>query len=398
MPKQKIAIVSQAIDIGGVGALVHFIYDALVVSEQYEPTIISLATSSRDDVSVRLARPDQWHKGVRSKMVPWRDAQVQHIGAHLTELEFMRYRPRKRLTDVLQSFDLVQIVCGSPAVGKAFVELKQPVCLTLATLLEVERQALLADAPLLRKTWSRLMTRTCQSFEQVALRRADHVFAISQYTYELANRTIDAHKLSLTPSGIDTTFFSPAATYAADGPFIAVGRWADPRKNVRMLFKAYHQMREQITVPRLMLVGQTRPTEADWAYAVSLGIADDIDICQNVSRTELAQCYRDASLFLMSSDEEGLGIVVLEAMASGLPVISTRSGGPNLIVQDGINGYLVDVGDAEGLARQTVALMRDPNKRYVMSETAHAFVMQYYASEVIATNYLNVYDKLLSKK
>src|SRR5947208_2552176 len=82
--------------------------------------------------------------------------------------------------------------------------------------------------------------------------------------------------------------------------------------------------RTRATLPRLVLAGLTAPKPDDWECAVQLGIADDIQVRIGVSDDELRDLYRGASLFLLSSDEEGLGVVLLEAMASGLPVVATR--------------------------------------------------------------------------
>ncbi len=97
----------------------------------------------------------------------------------------------------------------------------------------------------------------------------------------------------------------------------------------------------------------------------------------------------------MSSDEEGLGIVILEAMASGLPAISTRSGGPDMLIQDGENGYLIDLDDADGLARRTCELLAQPATRQMMSQQARDFVLETYSFDKVAADYLNVYRRLL---
>ena len=66
---------------------------------------------------------------------------------------------------------------------------------------------------------------------------------------------------------------------------------------------------------------------------------------------ELVELYRGAALLALSSDEEGLGLVILEAMASGIPVVSTACGGPQTSVVDGETGFLTPVGDAAAPTR-----------------------------------------------
>ena len=61
-------------------------------------------------------------------------------------------------------------------------------------------------------------------------------------------------------------------------------------------------------------------------------------------------------MFLLSSNEEGLGLVIGEAMAAGLPVVSTRCGGPETFVVEGVTGYLTPVGDAQAMALKIAEL------------------------------------------
>src|SRR5262249_4564709 len=73
----------------------------------------------------------------------------------------------------------------------------------------------------------------------------------------------------------------------------------------------------------------------------------------------LVALYQRAAVFALSSDEEGFGMVVLEAMACGIPVVSTSSGGPDSIVRDGLDGFLVPVGDAAALSDRLERLIVD---------------------------------------
>jgi glycosyltransferase involved in cell wall biosynthesis len=74
---------------------------------------------------------------------------------------------------------------------------------------------------------------------------------------------------------------------------------------------------------------------------------------------ELAEIYRNAGCFALSSDQEGLAIVILEAMASGLPVVSTRCGGPEMLVQEGETGYFSAVNNAQHFAQRLECVVKD---------------------------------------
>lgn len=92
-----------------------------------------------------------------------------------------------------------------------------------------------------------------------------------------------------------------------------------------------------------------------------------------LDRQRLADLYANADLFVFPSATETCGLVALEAMASGLPVIGARAGGIVESVQDGITGRLLEAGDAEGFGRAIVELAADPSRRHAMSVAGRAF-------------------------
>ena len=94
-----------------------------------------------------------------------------------------------------------------------------------------------------------------------------------------------------------------------------------------------------------------------------------------LDRDVLADLYADADLFVFPSATETCGLVALEAMASGLPVIGVDAGGMRDNVRDGINGRLVRPGDAEELSRAMIAVLGDETVRYAMTQGARAFAV-----------------------
>jgi glycosyltransferase involved in cell wall biosynthesis len=189
--------------------------------------------------------------------------------------------------------------------------------------------------------------------------------------------------------------FTPAAE-PTDGYILAVGRFLDPRKNVRLLFNAYHQLITCLpAAPKLVLAGKSAPSASDWQYAQNLGITERIEIKVDVSQAELARLYREASIFVLSSDEEGLGVVILEAMASGLPVVATRCGGPETAVVDGLSGYLTPVGNAEMLAQKLAKLVQDKAKRQAMGQVGRQMAEEQFSMQVAGQKYLDAYANLL---
>ena len=394
---KKILLLTQHISSGGgVNTMVRFLVDVLENSAEFEPYLVSLAISSRDEASVRLLSPATWLKGVQIKPFDWQVYRVPHVGAFLTEFESQRYKPRPQLDAILSEVDLVQVVTGFPALGNVVSTCPIPKVMFVATTVAQERQALLAQTHGITKLPIHLMTKLVTRIEQKALHAMDHVFAESEYTFQLLQSQLKTNNLSLSLPGVDTNLFKPPVHYAVDGPILFVGRLGEPRKNITLLLKAFALFRKrQHSSKKLVLCGRTDLPTHEYALIETLHLTEHVEIRRNVSIGALVQLYQSASQFVLSSDEEGLGIVLLEAMASGLPVVSTRCGGPESCVIDGETGILTPKNDVEALADAIGRLDANPTLRYQMHTNALALIQAKFTHAKASEVYLAQYRKLL---
>lgn len=395
--KPRIAIVLPGIQYGGgVPTMATFLYQQLLQDDHYQPTLISLAMSSHDEHSVRLLSPKSWLRGVQVRQGESNGLPVTFVGAFLAELEWQRYQYRKVLASLLAEYDLIQVVAGTALLTKAVYPTNIPVCLYVATTVEQDNESYRAQLRGWRAIWTALMTYNNKHIEQKILPQIDRVFAISHYTYNQLKAAVTFPNLILAPPGTDIKVFTPANTYQSNGYLLAVGRLADPRKNCRMLLHIYHQLRQHcVQPPRLRLVGQA-PAAADWVLAEEWGITPYIDVFPYVSsKQELAEHYRQASLFLLTSDEEGLGIVVVEAMACGLPVIATRCGGPETTVVEGDTGYLVPVGNIEAFSTRIEQMWKQPKLRQQMGKRGRNRAVAHFSLAATGRIFLSHYKDML---
>lgn len=393
--RNKIALVTNTFG-GGVWTVLRFLLAAVQRSQEFDVDIVTLAFSSRDRDSVRLLSPTTWLRGPQASECTLDGLPITHVGALLTEFEFQRYNPRKVLDQVLSKYDLIQVVGGSPAPGNAVLQIGQPVCLFAATTAEAESNAQIEGDVLLR-IWRKRMVSFATRAEQRALAQADAVFAESEYTRRLVEGKTRPGALVLGPPGVDADFFRPPVAPSLGGPITCVGRLRDSRKNVRLLLQAYALLSKRMKMPPLHLVGRGGITSTDRQFIQEAGISDGVRVFNDVSMEELRELYRMSSLFVLPSNEEGLGIVILEAMACGLPVISTDCGGPATAIVAGETGLLTAVGDAESLAEAVGSLSEDPGRRLQMGAAGRKRIEERFTIERAGAVYLNEYRRLLSE-
>lgn len=172
----------------------------------------------------------------------------------------------------------------------------------------------------------------------------------------LAQNTGRDIPIEMIPNGVDAAFFQSSDKHAlfADGDsvtrLLTVGR-LNPQKGMDVLLRAFAQLRTQVQKKlQLWVVGDGPLKSSLEELARTLKIDQDVFFFGWRDQKELASFYASADVFVLSSHYEGMPNVVLEAMASGLPIVATDVSGTGEIVSHGENGYLVKPGDADDLA------------------------------------------------
>lgn len=395
-----VAVVVPALrNMGGVQAVARFLFRVLRASDRYDPFLVSLAMCSSDPCSVRLRDPRSWLRGVRVERGTWEEYSYRHVGAFLAEIEFMRYAPRPELTEILREADLVQVVAGAPCWALSTAVSSAPIMLQVATFTARERRRRHRVERGFSGLWRRAMTAVTKRLDRIGLQKAERIFVENRWMEDKVTAIAGSDCVIFSPPGVDVDRFRPREE-GEQGPqekyILAVARFSDPRKNPELLFEAYARLQKEVpSAPVLWLAGSSGPPESAWSIARDRGVAERIRYVGEVSDPELARLYRHAVFFVLSSDEEGFGVVLVEAMASGVPVVSTDSGGPGDVVTDGEEGFLVPVDESEALAGAMARLVENPGLRSTMGDRARRTAVERYSLRAAGRRFLREYDSVL---
>jgi phosphatidylinositol alpha-1,6-mannosyltransferase len=228
----------------------------------------------------------------------------------------------------------------------------------------------------------------------------DVVTYLGEYTRVRLARALSpaaAGRMVRLAPGVDVTFFRPGAGGAAvrerlgltSRPVVACVSRMVPRKGQDTLIKAWPAVRAQVSGAVLLLVGDGPYAPALKRLAHRLSVSDDVVFTGPVPWPELPSYYDAANVFAMPCrtrraglDVEGLGIVYLEASATGLPVIGGDSGGAPDAILDGESGYVVN--DVPGAATRIIELLHDPARAKAMGDKGLAWVDREWREELPA--------------
>jgi phosphatidyl-myo-inositol dimannoside synthase len=210
----------------------------------------------------------------------------------------------------------------------------------------------------------------------------------------------------LTP-GVDMTFFRPGAGGAkvrerlglgGNQPVVVCVSRLVRRKGQDTLIQAWPRVRAEVSDAVLLIVGDGPYAGHLRRLADRLGVSDAVRFTGAVPYTELPGYYDTANVFAMPCrtrraglDVEGLGIVYLEASATGLPVIGGDSGGAPDAILEGESGYVV--GDVSGTAARVIELLKDPAKARAMGEKGLAWVDREWRWELAAARLTAILDR-----
>ena len=210
-------------------------------------------------------------------------------------------------------------------------------------------------------------------------------------------------KISVLPAGVDLELFKPEEKSEARRSLglpdrnvvLSVGR-VEPLKGFDILLTAMASLDDRSDTSIVIVGGDEESSpemERLQTLSQTLGLEDSVIFTRAVSQERLSMYYNAADVFVMPSYYESFGLVALEAMACGVPVIASRVSGPRSFVKSGVTGYLIERRCPEPFAQRLDVLLHNPMLRESMGRAArsHAETMGW---DMVGRRTLDVYDSV----
>ena len=205
-------------------------------------------------------------------------------------------------------------------------------------------------------------------------------------------------KVHLNSYGIDLGKFSGGDPAKTPATFVAVGRFVD-KKAPHLTIHAFHKVWQKHPEARLIMIGEGELWETCKQLSSSLGLNGAVEFRGKCSSEQVADAMKNARAFVQhslrpsSGDSEGTPVGILEAGASGLPVVSTRHAGIKDAVAEGKTGFLVDEGDMDGMSDRMLRLCEDPSLARKLGRAAKELIRTHYSMDKSISNLWRIIKK-----
>lgn len=236
---------------------------------------------------------------------------------------------------------------------------------------------------------------------RMSIERSDGVTAVSEYLRGETRRVfgLPADRIQVIPNFVDLERYDRARqpchrSKLAQGDEKLIMHISNfrPVKRVADAVLAFARIARSMPA-RLVLIGDGPDRGKVQQTAEAEGVRDRVVFLgKQESVAEILSC---ADLFLLPSESEAFGLVALEAMACGVPVVASRVGGIPELVEDGVSGRLVEIGDTAAMAEAALALMSDPGRWQEVSTAARAAAERYGTDDIVG-RYESFYERILN--
>jgi glycosyltransferase involved in cell wall biosynthesis len=243
---------------------------------------------------------------------------------------------------------------------------------------------------------------TCAAYERLLLpataRRADEIIVSSDYVADCFPEIFKGRSTTISP-GVDTTLFHAGGIPEPELIlFVSSLAKAASYKGLPDLLQAFVGLRRDRPLARLTIVGDGDGFAEYIERCRHLGVTDQVTFTGQLDRAELARAYRKATLVALPTHYDSFPTVLVEAMATGRPVVSTTVGGVPSLVRHGIDGILVPPGHVSALTSAINQLLSEPEAAARMGRAGHVRVTGSLSWETQASRTDEVFERALTAR
>ena len=377
LKKPKIALLSlrNSYGYGGVLSSLQAMYHFCL--KYFDPTVFFLGFEPEIATSLRRVK-------VTSSFRPitYFGMQCIEVGARWAFWEPGHYAYTNDVWQKLfQDYDYFVAASGTCIAAHPFALLGKKYGLLISTPYTEDRSQRVESMNYFRLCIDRCAQRSMLKIEKNILQKTSCIWALSNYSVEKFQAiTAPIHPVAIhCGHPIDCTNL-PLLSHKKKNTLLALGRFSDPRKNLSMLLRVFEKIHQTVPDAILYVVGH-KPTLNQLKPFLSSPSFAHVIFTGQVEQKELIDLLRITSLMLITSYQEGFCIAGLEALIHGIPIISTRCGGPQDYVIDHITGLQVDINDDKGMSDYACSILNDPTNHAVMAHNAQRFAAENYSTE-----------------
>lgn len=229
-----------------------------------------------------------------------------------------------------------------------------------------------------------------------AMDEADRIVAFSQFSRELIVKGLGnacANRVEVIPPGIESSWFEVERNPVVPTQLIFWGR-VEEEKGLPELFVALNTVAKKFANVKLTLVGEGNRLQEYKTRVIDLGLADRVEFTGWLNNREIQTLAAKSSIGIFPSRIESFGLSVVEAMATGLPVIVARGGAVPENIDDGVTGTLVSVNDSDALAEAINKALEKSQSSETMAKAAKTAVQQKFSWDRAADSMIEIYKNI----
>lgn len=305
-------------------------------------------------------------------------------------------RAARLLRGRVDDFDVVH---DNQCLGSGLLDIAKrlPLVATVHHPITKDREVDLAAAVWRRKPLVRRWYGFLGMQERIARRIPDLLTVSSSSATDIADDFgVDPGQLNVVPLGVDTELFAPRGP-RVPGRIVAVASADKPLKGITHLLQALTRLRITHRV-ELQLVAKLEPNGPTEKQIAELGLSDIVTVRAGLTDTELAEVLASAEIACIPSLYEGFSLPAVEAMASGTPLVVSRTGAlPEVVGEPGVCAELTEPGDSAELARVIGQLLDSPQTRQRMQTAARDRAVSVFSWESVAAQTVQVYERAIAR-